>query len=88
LNDLVAYLTTVMTSTLAELPTKSKGLIYFEAFDHLASSIKAMMLSPSVQHISLAALETIEYDVCYLETCCKKLQESHAQDSFVEIKQV
>jgi hypothetical protein len=88
LADLVAYLTTVMTSTLVDLPAKSKGLIYFEAFDHLASTIKSMMLHPSVAHISLSALETIEYDVCYLESACKKLQESHAQDSFVEIKQV
>jgi hypothetical protein len=88
LADLVAYLTTVMISTLADLPNKSKGLIYFEAFDHLASSLKSMMLHQSVPHITLAALETIEYDVCYLETACKKLQESHAQDSFVEIKQV
>jgi exocyst complex component 6 len=88
LSDLISYLSTVMTTTLADLPNKTKGLIYFEAFDHLATAMKAMILNPSISRISLSALETIEYDVCYLENACKKLQESHAQDSFAEIKQV
>ena len=100
-------MTTVMTSTLADLSPKTKGLLYFEAFDHLATTIKVfqrapllcfssiysfysqgMILSPKVDHITLSALETVEYDVLYLEKACSKLQETHAQDSFAELKQV
>ena len=46
------------------------------------------MLDPIIEHISLAALETVEYDVCYLEQACRKLQDNHAQDSFAELKQL
>jgi hypothetical protein len=38
--DLMSFFNTVMTTTLVELPPKSKGLLYFEAFNHLATSIK------------------------------------------------
>ena len=47
-----------------------------------------MILSPKVEHITLSALETVEYDVLFLEKACGKLQEAHAQDSFAELKQV
>ncbi|KAL2919846.1 Rab GTPase-binding exocyst subunit S15 [Polyrhizophydium stewartii] len=40
LTDLVDYLTTVVSSTLAGLPTATKTYVYFEAFDHLTSSLK------------------------------------------------
>jgi hypothetical protein len=86
--DLITFLTTVMTSTLSDLPPKAKSLMYFEAFDHLASTLKKTMLATNVDHITLSALETLEYDVLYLESACKKLQDSHAQDCFLELKQL
>lgn len=86
--DLIGFLTTVMSSTLADLPPKSKGVMYFEAFEHLSASIKSMMLDVAVEHITLAALETVEYDVLFLESACRKLQDNNAQDSFVELKQL
>jgi hypothetical protein len=47
-----------------------------------------MMLSSKVEHVTLASLESLEYDILFLESSCKKLQDSHAQDSFLEIKQL
>lgn len=45
--ELVTFLTTVMTSTLADLSPKAKGHLYFEAFDHLATTIKVIKDCPS-----------------------------------------
>ena len=46
-----------------------------------------MILNPKLEHISLAALETLEYDILFLEKSLSKI-DLHAQDSFIELKQV
>ena len=38
-------------------------------------------------YITQAALESIEYDVLFMEGCCKKIKDQSI-DSFVELKQV
>ncbi|KAJ3318536.1 hypothetical protein HDV06_000419 [Boothiomyces sp. JEL0866] len=88
LNDLIGYLNTVMSSTLAELPSKPKGVIYLETFDYLSVTIKGMILNPALHHLTLAALETVEYDVLFLDNACKKLQDNVVQDAFTELKQL
>ncbi|KAI8901178.1 exocyst complex subunit Sec15-like-domain-containing protein [Globomyces pollinis-pini] len=88
LSDLNTFLSTVLSSTLADLPVKSKNKMYFETFSHLAERIKDSMLDSSVTQITLSALETVEYDVLFLEQCCRKIQDTQAQDSFIELKQL
>ncbi|KAJ3271937.1 hypothetical protein HDV01_006071 [Terramyces sp. JEL0728] len=88
LNDLIGYLNTVMSSTLADLPPKPKGFIYLETFDYLSVTIKGMILNPNLHHLTLSALETIEYDVLFLDSACKKLQDNVVQDAFTELKQL
>jgi hypothetical protein len=40
LQDVVAYLTTVVKTTLEDLDQDIKSLVYFESLDHLATSLK------------------------------------------------
>lgn len=77
-----------MTSALSDLAPKTKALVYFESFDHIATKMKSLLLYHKGEYTSLSALETVEYDVLYLESACKKLQETHGQDSFIELKQL
>ncbi|KAJ3313043.1 hypothetical protein HDV04_002331 [Boothiomyces sp. JEL0838] len=50
LNDLIGYLNTVMTSTLADLPPKPKGVIYLETFDYLSITIKLITYGKSERY--------------------------------------
>jgi hypothetical protein len=50
--DLVAFLTTVWTSTLAELPVEIKSFVYYDAIYHLSSALLGLMLSSNVKKIS------------------------------------
>jgi hypothetical protein len=47
-----------------------------------------MMLDPSVPFLSRSLLETIEYDVCFLDKACVEIKASEIKDTFVELKQV
>ena len=43
LQDVVAFLTTVVSSTLQYLPQRIKTFVYFEVLDHLATSLKVLL---------------------------------------------
>ncbi|KAH9255040.1 hypothetical protein BASA81_006985 [Batrachochytrium salamandrivorans] len=88
LTDLVDYLTTVVSSTLALLPSATKAYVYFEAFDHLTSSLKGLLLDPKLKRVTIAMLHTLDIDVAYLETFIKKLNDTSAGDAFTELRQL
>jgi hypothetical protein len=43
LQDVVAFLTTVVRTALQNLPQNIKTFIYFDALDHLATSLKVLI---------------------------------------------
>ncbi|KAJ1342817.1 histidinol-phosphate transaminase [Batrachochytrium salamandrivorans] len=88
LTDLVDYLTTVVSSTLALLPSATKAYVYFKAFDHLTSSLKGLLLDPKLKRVTIAMLHTLDIDVAYLETFIKKLNDTSAGDAFTELRQL
>ncbi|KAK9453691.1 exocyst complex subunit Sec15-like-domain-containing protein [Dipodascopsis uninucleata] len=64
--DMVNFLETLVNSTLVNLPKSIKSFIYFEAFDHLATSLLDILLN-SGRRISRSALANFNRDVSYLE---------------------
>ncbi|KAI5807455.1 exocyst complex subunit Sec15-like-domain-containing protein [Peziza echinospora] len=65
--EMTRFLSNIMNSTLLGLPRDIKGLIYFDALSHLASSILALPLAEDVQRITPAAVANLDTDVRYLQ---------------------
>lgn len=67
LQEMTRFLSNIMNSTLLGLPRDIKGLIYFDALSHLASSILALPLAEEVKSISPSAIADLDTDVCFLQ---------------------
>ncbi|KNE57062.1 hypothetical protein AMAG_02819 [Allomyces macrogynus ATCC 38327] len=87
LRDLVNFLTTVMYSTLENLPSEIKTFIYFEAFDHLANGMLDLILAPTVRRINLAFVDQFATDVSFLERFVNGLGDQNVQDTFLVLRQ-
>ncbi|KAK9254290.1 exocyst complex subunit Sec15-like-domain-containing protein [Lipomyces tetrasporus] len=66
LSDMINFLESLVNSTLVNLPKSITSFIYFDAFDHLATSLLDMLLNAG-RRISKAALLNFNRDICYLE---------------------
>ncbi|KAK9468960.1 exocyst complex subunit Sec15-like-domain-containing protein [Lipomyces arxii] len=64
--DMVNFLETLVNETLVNLPKSIKSFIYFDAFDHLATSMLELLLGAG-RRITKTALENFNLDVQYLE---------------------
>ncbi|KAI9164434.1 Rab GTPase-binding exocyst subunit S15 [Blastocladiella emersonii ATCC 22665] len=87
LRDLVNFLTTVMYSTLDNLPSEIKSFIYFEAFDHLATGMLDLVLAPTVRRINMAFVDQFAVDVEFLERFVNGLGDANVQDTFLVLRQ-
>ena len=67
LQEMTRFLSNIMGSTLLGLPKDIRGLIYFDALSHLASSILKLPLSNVVKSISPAAVTDLDTDVRFLQ---------------------
>ncbi|KAF8422673.1 exocyst complex subunit Sec15-like-domain-containing protein [Tirmania nivea] len=67
LQEMTRFLSNIMNSTLLGLPRDIKGLIYFDALSHLASSILQLPLADEVKSISPAVITDLDTDVCFLQ---------------------
>ncbi|KAJ3054452.1 hypothetical protein HK097_001794 [Rhizophlyctis rosea] len=85
--DLVSFLTTVIASTLCNLPPNMKSYIYFSAFDHLATSMKNLLLQQDVERITPAFIDTFDIDIAYLEQFAAGLGDVSVGDIFAELRQ-
>uniref|UniRef100_A0A060T420 Exocyst complex component SEC15 n=1 Tax=Blastobotrys adeninivorans TaxID=409370 RepID=A0A060T420_BLAAD len=66
LQDMVSFLKTLVSSTLVNLPQSVKSFVYFDAFDHIASSVLKFLLEAS-EHVTVEALANFYNDVRFLE---------------------
>ncbi|ODV90421.1 hypothetical protein CANCADRAFT_106434 [Tortispora caseinolytica NRRL Y-17796] len=78
LTEMVNFLETLVDSTLNNLPTEVKSLIYFDAFDHLASSLLKMLLN-SGKRITFAALMNFDQDLTYIEKFVSNIADQHSK---------
>jgi Exocyst complex subunit Sec15-like len=64
LNDVVDYLATLDASALTRVPDKIKSRMYFEAFDHLASTLKVFEINSehdNIRHSEILNNSIISY---------------------------
>lgn len=87
LQQMTLFLNNIMNSTLLGLPRDIKGLIYFDALSHVASSILALPMSPSVTKITRAAVHRLEADVNFLQKFVEGMQEPLLLQVFEELGQ-
>ncbi|KTW27352.1 hypothetical protein T552_02332 [Pneumocystis carinii B80] len=87
--EMVSYLTTVMNSTLHNLPSSIKTFLYFGTLDHFASSMMQILLNKSSKKINQNSILNFDLDLRYLERFVQDLSEpsiSYA-DTFLELRQ-
>ncbi|KAJ1562296.1 hypothetical protein HK096_011657 [Nowakowskiella sp. JEL0078] len=86
--DLSEYLTTVVSSTLDNLPQSIRSYVYFDAFGHLASKLMDLLLDPKIKKITLPGVESFSNDLTFLETFVgSKVETSNLVDNFTELRQ-
>ncbi|KAK9463355.1 exocyst complex subunit Sec15-like-domain-containing protein [Lipomyces oligophaga] len=70
--DMVNFLEALVNNTLVNLPKSITSFIYFDAFDHLATSLLAMLLNAG-RRISMDALYNFDNDIQYVEAFVSEL---------------
>lgn len=93
LEELSGFLGTVISSSLVNLPTEVRKYAFFDIFDHLAASLRKMLLSPDVTKISEAGAQNFSRDVKFLEDFCGRLGREDASSllsapNFVALRQL
>ncbi|KAK9448817.1 exocyst complex subunit Sec15-like-domain-containing protein [Limtongia smithiae] len=78
--DMVNFLETLVNSTLVNLPKSIKSFIYFDAFDHLSTSMLDLLQNAG-RRISRPALVNFDRDVQYLEAFVSNLGNSGSNQS-------
>lgn len=99
LQDVVAFLTTVVRTALQNLPQNIKTFVYFDALDHLATSLKVLLplvQTKNIQNLLLSArrlnenaIANFDLDVQYLEDLVQNLGDASVADAdtFLELRQ-
>lgn len=101
LRDMVEYLTTVVTSTLVNLPLMLRASIYFSVFTHICDTMKLMLLegkrtlgddgarSPkaNASALTIQAVESFNLDLLFLESFVTKIA-SDKGDSVLSKSQI
>ncbi|KAI8915903.1 exocyst complex subunit Sec15-like-domain-containing protein, partial [Gorgonomyces haynaldii] len=88
-NDLAEYLEALNISALTALPDSTKSKVFFEAFEHLSSSLKDLITTSKVNFVTIPALESLEKDVIFLESFLKRIPDAiSVSDCFVELRQL
>ncbi|KAJ3221370.1 hypothetical protein HK099_003571, partial [Clydaea vesicula] len=87
LNDLVDYISTVIASSLSNLPTELRTYIYFGALNHLASSLHSLLLSSNIKKFNLNFVLTFDTDLKFLEKFGSNLEGVSVGDCFAELRQ-
>ncbi|ANB12875.1 Sec15p [Sugiyamaella lignohabitans] len=70
--DMAKFLKTMVNSSLVNLPRSIKSFVYFDAFDHLSSSLLQFLLD-SGENITLASVANFDVDVKYLDQFVNEL---------------
>ena len=98
LQDVVAFLTSVVRTALQNLPQNIKTFVYFDALDHLATSLKVtsqgnrrwfQSLLLGARKVNDNAIANFDLDVRYLEDLVQNLGDASVAnaDTFLELRQ-
>ncbi|KAI8801221.1 exocyst complex subunit Sec15-like-domain-containing protein, partial [Cladochytrium replicatum] len=87
LQEMVNFLSTVISSNFANLPPSMRSYIYFDAVTYLASRLNEMIISPTIKKMSGSFVETFDLDVCFLEKFVQSLADIDVGDALTEVRQ-
>ncbi|KAJ3164908.1 hypothetical protein HDU88_004888 [Geranomyces variabilis] len=87
LDDLVNFMSAIISSTLTNLPPHMRSLIYQGTFKHIAASIHNQILAPDVKRISPAAVDVLDKDIAFLEKFAQGAGEGNLGEAFAQLRQ-
>ncbi|CAZ85656.1 unnamed protein product [Tuber melanosporum] len=87
LQQTTLFLRNNMNSTLLNLPREIQGFIYFDALNHIATSILALPLSEDVKRINKIFVHNLDMDVKYLQGFVDSLNDPMLPTVFDELRQ-
>ncbi|ORX59946.1 exocyst complex subunit Sec15-like protein [Piromyces finnis] len=90
IQDIINWLETIISTTLTNLPESIKSFVYFDAFNHLSSSLLKYLTQQSngTQKMNIYFVETIDKDVASIEAFIESLNNPMVLDCFTELRQI
>ncbi|KAG0303506.1 hypothetical protein BGZ98_006576 [Dissophora globulifera] len=88
LQELVSFLSIVMSATLQNLPDSIKTYAYYDALEHLASQLHGIFTDPSVKHINQNFVAMFDKDIRYLEDFVATLDNPNVAQTFLPLRQL
>ncbi|KAF9433132.1 hypothetical protein BGZ76_009844 [Entomortierella beljakovae] len=88
IQELVSFLSVVMSATLQNLPESISTFVYYDALEHLASQLHGIFTDPSVKHINQNFVAVFDKDVRYLEDFVATLGNPNVALTFLPLRQL
>ncbi|KAF9351418.1 hypothetical protein BGX26_010571 [Mortierella sp. AD094] len=88
IQELVSFLSVVMSATLQSLPDSIRTFVYYDALEHLASQLHGIFTDPSVKHINQKFVTVFDMDVRYLEDFVATLENPNVAQTFLPLRQL
>ncbi|KAI1320721.1 hypothetical protein EDD11_010255 [Mortierella claussenii] len=88
LQELVSFLSIVMSATLQNLPDSIRTYVYYDALEHLASQLHGIFTDPAVKHINQNFVAVFDKDIRYLEDFVATLDNPNVAQTFLPLRQL
>ncbi|KAF9185313.1 hypothetical protein BGZ51_002737 [Haplosporangium sp. Z 767] len=88
LQELVSFLSIVMSATLQNLPDSIKTFVYYDALEHLASMLHGIFTDSNVKHINQNFVAVFDKDIRYLEDFVATLDNPNVAETFLPLRQL
>ncbi|KAL6594942.1 exocyst complex subunit Sec15-like protein [Neocallimastix californiae] len=90
IQDIINWLETIISTTLTNLPESIKSFVYFDAFNHLSSSLQKYLTQQTsgTQKMNIYFVQTIDKDVSSIENFIESLNNPMIMDCFTELRQL
>jgi len=90
IQDIINWLETIISTTLSNLPESIKSFVYFDAFNHLSSSLLKYLTQQTsgTQKMNIYFVQTVDKDVSSIENFIESLNNPMILDCFTELRQV
>ncbi|KAF9174338.1 hypothetical protein BGX21_000170, partial [Mortierella sp. AD011] len=88
IQELVSFLSVVMSATLQNLPDSIRTFVYYDALEHLASQLHGIFTDPNVKHINQKFVTVFDMDVRYLEDFVATLDNPSVAQTFLPLRQL
>ncbi|KAG0012615.1 hypothetical protein BGZ80_011625 [Entomortierella chlamydospora] len=88
IQELVSFLSVVMSATLQSLPDSIRTFVYYDALEHLASQLHGIFTDPNVKHINQKFVTVFDMDVRYLEDFVATLDNPSVAQTFLPLRQL